>query len=229
MPFDGALLRPAQDRHAGQLGAVVGDARGGLAARGDNRAELAPDPPAGKRGIGDERQAFAGEVVDDGEDAKPPAVAQLIMQEIQRPVLVWALRSFSGARVPRALAAAATANLEPFLGIEPAQFLVVQRDPLAPQQDVQPAVTEAPPDSGDRAQTGTQETILRPPAVIADRTAIRTDHLACPPLAHLVDLAEVRGGLSSSGGRHQFLSATPRSMALSSIASANSFFNLAFS
>jgi hypothetical protein len=92
MPFDAALLRPAQDRHAGQFGAVVGDAGGGLSAFGDDRIELAPDPPTGKRGVGDQRQTFAGKVVDDGEDPEPPAVAPLIMQEIQRPALVWALR-----------------------------------------------------------------------------------------------------------------------------------------
>ena len=63
-----------------------------LSAFGDNRIELAPDPQAGKRGVGDQRQTFAGKVVDDGEDPEPPAVAPLIMQEIQRPALVWALR-----------------------------------------------------------------------------------------------------------------------------------------
>ena len=83
MPFDGALLRPAQDRHAGQLGAVVGGASGWLTTLGDERIELAPDAQAGKRGVGDQRQTFASEVVDDGEDTKPPAVAQLIVQKIE--------------------------------------------------------------------------------------------------------------------------------------------------
>jgi hypothetical protein len=39
----------------------------------------------------------------------------------------------------------------------------------------------------------------------------------------------VSGGLSSGGGRHHFLAATSRNIALSSIASANSFFSLVFS
>src|SRR5271154_3359997 len=38
------------------------------AARGDDRIELAADPQARRRGIGDQHQAFAGEVADDGED-----------------------------------------------------------------------------------------------------------------------------------------------------------------
>jgi len=72
---------------------------------------------------------------------------------------------------------AATANLRPFLGIEPAQLLVVQQKPLAPQQ-VQPAVAEASPDSGDLAQPGSNNAVIRPPAAIADRAAVRADNRA---------------------------------------------------
>jgi hypothetical protein len=79
---------------------VVGGARGGLAARGGHRVELAPDPPPRERGIGGERQAFADEVVDYGEDGKTPTVAQLIMQEIQRPALIRALRQPQRCPVP---------------------------------------------------------------------------------------------------------------------------------
>src|SRR5437660_4210120 len=63
-------------------------------------------------GVRYQRQTLASEVVDDGDDAKPPAVAQLIGQKIQRPALVRALRH--GQRRPgaeRSLAAAAPANL----------------------------------------------------------------------------------------------------------------------
>jgi hypothetical protein len=78
--------------------------------------------------------------------------------------------------------AAATASPKPHLDIEPAQLLVVQRDALAPQQDMQPALAEAPSDSGNLALSGPDETIVRPPAAIADRAAIHPDRLACPPL-----------------------------------------------
>jgi hypothetical protein len=70
VPYDMALLGPAQDRRAGQLGAVVGDTGGRLTALSNNRIEHAPDPQAGQRGIGDQRQALAGEIVDDGENAE---------------------------------------------------------------------------------------------------------------------------------------------------------------
>jgi hypothetical protein len=106
---------------------------------------------------------------------------------------------------------------------------VVQRDALALPQNVQPAIAKPPPDCGNLAQTGSNDTIVRPPAAVADRAAIHSDRPACPPLAHPVDLMQVRGGLSSGGRGHQFLAATSRSMALSSIVSANSFFSLAFS
>jgi hypothetical protein len=88
VPLDPAFLRRAQDRHAGQLGAVIGDAGDGLAALSDDGIALSPDAQAGQRGVGDQCQAFAGEVFDNGQDTKPPAVVQLIMQKIQRPALI---------------------------------------------------------------------------------------------------------------------------------------------
>src|SRR5690349_957104 len=72
---------------------------------------------------GDQRQALPGEVVEDGKDAKPPAVAQLIMQEIQRPALVRVRQCQRRSRAQRSLAAAATADLKTFLGIQLAQLL----------------------------------------------------------------------------------------------------------
>src|SRR5215472_9526400 len=230
VPCDMALLGPAQDRRAGQLGAVVGDTGGRLAAFSNNRIEHAPDPQARQRGIGDQRQTLAGEIVDDGENAEVPAVTELVVQKIHRPARVWAL--WQGQRCPGAegpLATAATANLKPFLGVDPTQLLVVQSEALAPQQDVQSAIAKAPPHRGDLPQTGSQQTIVWPPAAIADRAAVRADRLACPPLAHPVPLVEVSGGFASGGVRHHFLAATSRNMALSSIASTNSFFSLAFS
>jgi len=127
------------------------------------------------------------------------------------------------------LAAAAAAHLQPLLGIQPAQLLVVDDNALAPQQDVQPAIAKATTNSGDLAQPRADRSIIRPSAAVAHRTAVHIERLACPPLAHPVDLFQVSGGFSSGGGRHHFLAATSRSMALSSIASAKSFFSLAFS
>src|SRR6516225_2679882 len=106
---------------------------------------------------------------------------------------------------------------------------MVQSEAFAPQQDVQTAIAKAPPHRRDLTQADPYGHIVRPPAAIADRAAIRTNRVACPPLAHSIHLEEVIGGLASGGGRHHFLAATSRNIALSSIASANSCFSLVFS
>ena len=103
VPFDPRLLRPAQDRHAGELGAVVGDDHRGPAARGDDGIELARDTQPGQRRIGDQRQAFAGEIVDDRQDAEAPAVGRTRRDRKSR-LQRWfgPCGSAIGARVPRA-------------------------------------------------------------------------------------------------------------------------------
>jgi hypothetical protein len=50
-----------------------------------------------------------------------------------------------------------------------------------------------------------------------------------PPFAHLKGTPQMSEGLSPHGGRHHFFEATSLSMALLSIASANSFLSLVFS
>jgi hypothetical protein len=102
VPFDTALLRPAQDRRAGQLGAVVGDTGGGFTAFGNYRIEFAPDPQPGQRGIGDQRQALAGEIVDDGEDAKAPAILSWSCRKSIDQRWFGPCGRVSGARVPSA-------------------------------------------------------------------------------------------------------------------------------
>ena len=71
--------------------------------------------------------------------------------------------------------------------------------------------------------------IVRPDRPIAHRTAVDRQHLARPTLAHLIIHAKVSHGFPPGDGRYHFFDATSLSMALSSIASANSFFSLAFS
>jgi hypothetical protein len=83
---------------------------------------------------------------------------------------------------------------------------------------MQPMAAKAPPQHGDLAQTQSQETIFGPSVAIADRGAVRADHLACAPLAHLIYLVKISCGLASGGMGHHFLAATSRKIALSSIA-----------
>ena len=230
VPVDAGFLTPPQDRHAGQFSAVIRDARDRPAAARDDGIELAPDAKPGQGCIGYQRQALPAEIVDDREDAEAPAIAQLVVQKIERPALVGGL--WHGKRHPcaeRAFPATTTANLQPLLGVEPAQLLVVQGHPFTPQQHVQSAIAEAPSNRSYLAQPAANEAIIRPAAAVPHRAAVHPKCLTCPPLAHPVDLFEVSGSFSSGGGRHHFLAATSRSMALSSIASARSLLSLAFS
>ena len=79
-----------------------------------------------------------------GKDPETPAITELIMQKIHRPALVWAL--WQGQRCPgakRPLAPAATTNLEPFLGVDTTQFLLVQSVAFSLQENVQAAIAKA--------------------------------------------------------------------------------------
>jgi hypothetical protein len=53
-----------------------------------------------------QRQAFTSEIVDDRQDARPPAIRERVRQKIQALALVWPFGSAVGARV-------ATARLRP--------------------------------------------------------------------------------------------------------------------
>jgi len=122
----------------GQLGAVIGEAHGRATATGDDGIEFAHDPQAGQRSVGDQRQAFAGEVIDDAKDAerRPSVKASDTKSRLQR----WfgPCGIVIGALVPSArLRPEAPADLQPFLTIEPAQLLVVHDQALAAHQDMQ--------------------------------------------------------------------------------------------
>lgn len=84
------------------------------------------------------RQAFAGEVVDHGEHTKAPSVDQLVGDEVEAPALVLTL--WHGHRRPRperALAPTTPARRQLLVTMEPDQLLVILRDAVPPQLDVQ--------------------------------------------------------------------------------------------
>ena len=113
VPLNVALLRPAQDRHAGQFSAVVADDRvRACHPLEDRRVELAPDPCARDRRIGDEAHALLAIVIDHREDPEPPPAGEGVGHEVEAPALVGALRDRH--RRPRAqgpLTSATTAHL----------------------------------------------------------------------------------------------------------------------
>ena len=113
------------------------------AAANDDGIKLAGNTQAGQRRIGDQRQAFTREIVDDRQDAKPPAIGERIRQKIQAPALVWALREcHRGPRPDGSFAPRSPADLKPFFTVEAPELLMVHDDALAPEQDVKPAITK---------------------------------------------------------------------------------------
>ena len=105
---------------------VVADDHAGAAAQLGNLLELADHAGPGDRGVNDEREAFAGEVIHHGEDPEPAAVGQHIVHKVHGPARVRALRDRHGRPgSDRALPPAAAAHAEPLLAIEAEELLVV--------------------------------------------------------------------------------------------------------
>lgn len=102
-----------------------------------------------QRGVGDQRQAFAAEVVDHREDAETTTIDESIRQEVEAPSLVRPLRDRHWRPcAERPFAPATSAHLQPFLAIQAAKLLVVHGQTLAAHQDKQTAVAEPTADAG---------------------------------------------------------------------------------
>src|SRR5262249_56041510 len=68
-----------------------------------------------------------------------------------------------------------------------------------------------------------------PSVRVAPARPVHGDHTARPPLAHREPASQMSHRLAASSGRHHFFPSRSFNAALSSIASANSRFSLAFS
>ncbi len=109
MPLDPGLVSPAQDRVAGELGAVVADDHPRRAACRDQPIEFGRHLQTRERGVGDQGDVLAGAVVDDRQNAEAAAIGELVRDEPKAGEANSRLhRSFGrratciGARVPRA-------------------------------------------------------------------------------------------------------------------------------
>jgi hypothetical protein len=126
MPVEADTVGPRQHGPRGEFRAIVADDHRRHAVPCNQTVELACDPPAADRGVGDRRQAPTGEVVHDRQNPEPPSPGQHIGDEVERPALVGCLRQGDRcARAGCALAATAAANRQALLAIEPVQLLVV--------------------------------------------------------------------------------------------------------
>src|SRR5262249_27822066 len=129
----------------------------------------------------------------------------------------------------RPLPTTATAHLQSLLAIDPPQLLVVDCDALASQQHAEAAIAEPPSLARQGAQPGAQCRVVAPTLAVAHGAALRPEERAPPPLADAVRLARRGNRAPPCHGRHHFFDAMSFSTALSSMASARSFFSRAFS
>lgn len=120
-------------------------------------------------------------------------------------------------------------DLELFLGVEPPQLLLVHDEAFPRQQKMETPITEPPALPRQLPQPRSNLTVVRPPRPVAHRRTIRLQDRTRPPLAHPMGVTQVSDGLPHSCERHHFFAATSFNMALSSMASASSFFSRAFS
>jgi hypothetical protein len=112
----------------------------------DDGIELARHACAGKRGVGDERQAFARAVIDDRQNAEPSAIGEAVRHEIERPALVRAGRAGDrGPHAHRPLPATALAHGQAFLSVEPPEPLLVHVHALPAEKKMQPPIAEPAP------------------------------------------------------------------------------------
>ena len=149
------LFAPAQDRVRGELGAVVGNDHLRLAARAYERRQLACNPFARDRGVGDCRQALARHVIDNVEDAEASATGELVMDEVERPARIdLGLDQNRRTCSDRLAATLRLRTANPFLAIEPIDAIDAGWLALFPQQDEQPTIAEPAALVGKIAQTG---------------------------------------------------------------------------
>ncbi len=130
-----------------QLGAVVADDHERPAAKGDGAHRARGRPPVRERGVDDECQAFAGEVVDhdqhtESADRRPTGRRRSPGSSAGSGPVAWPSAPVSRARACARHAGAPSAALH---GLCRNSFLWFSTNCRPPQQDVQPPIAEPPP------------------------------------------------------------------------------------
>src|SRR5215467_13163285 len=128
-----------------------------------------------------------------------------------------------------ALATAASPHHQPLFFVQPVNPLAVDRVTLAPQQHPKAPIAKPPALPSQRSQPLAQLIVIAPSVPVAHARPVHGSHTARPPLAHREPASQMSHRLAASSGRHHFFPSRSFNAALSSIASANSRFSLAFS
>src|SRR5262249_51391917 len=155
-----------------------------LPARVDQALQHLSNTPPADRGIDVDRQAGAREIVDNGQNAKAPAVVEHIDDEVERPALIDpGRRAEPGHAARHAPPAFATADGEALLRIEPIDALEIDGKAFASQQHVKSSIAEPAPLAGQRPEPVAQRRPLSPPRSIAIGRAAETDESTRSALA----------------------------------------------
>ena len=89
MEIDAVIRGPKQHLVAGKFSTVIGFDRFGKTSNFCKLRENSSNSLAGKREIDFDSDALSAEIIDDGQSTKSPASAQRVVDEIDRPPLVW--------------------------------------------------------------------------------------------------------------------------------------------
>src|SRR5262245_25745535 len=186
MPVDAVDVGPRVERPTDELRTVVGDQHRRLPARVDQALQHLGDKPPADRSIDVNRQACPGEIVDDGEDTKAPAVVEHIENKVERPAFIDAgQRAEPGHAARYAPTSFATTDGETFLRIQPIDALEIHAKAFAPEQHVEPSIPEPSPLAGELPEAVAQRRPLRPPGSIATGRAAESHEPAGPALTQL--------------------------------------------
>jgi hypothetical protein len=148
----------------------------------DQRRQFPRHAPARDQGVRDRRQALPRHVIDDVQDAEPPAAGKLVMDEIHRPASV--RLGFDQDRRPRPHGAPPSPSLahrQAFFAIKPVDAVDARGSALLPQQDEQPTISKTLPLVGEIARLRPKLPGRRPACAITNPLAVSADDRAGPP------------------------------------------------
>ena len=153
--LDLAVVCPALQRQAGELGSVVGDQAAGPSAQFGHIVQHPCHPRTRQRRVGLDPQTFAGVVVMDGQQAQGAATGQPVVDEVEAPALVGSHRSDWSLHAPHELLfpPASLLHLQAFGPVKPIDPLVIVGHAFPAQQDEQTAIAPAAAHGGMSPQS----------------------------------------------------------------------------
>jgi hypothetical protein len=230
-----AFAGPLGHRGAGQFGAVVAAQHGRVATLGGESVELVDDLVGGDGAFDQSAEAFAGVLVDDGDDLDGPAVGGGVELEVHRPHPVRRIRGHRAGRGcdADALAAPGLGHPEPFVAPQPLNLLVVHRPALTAGIMVSPAM--APPRVGlgvvpqPLSQSGVRVGRCGRGGLVSLGGSVLPGHPTGEPFTQTHHVDEVVHGRPPACRAQKFPEAISFNAAFSSSASASNRFNVEFS